>query len=131
MERQKLQNVRNFQAQHVPHLELDKHKKKTTKKPVGGAYCGNKATPHGKVRGTSGYCFVAGRRAGFVGGISKGVITKAELELIGDDIKQRPLQAIAKSIGVPNSSQKKSLLLPRVLAFDWDQVSAKDVLLNL
>lgn len=94
-------------------------------------YCGSKATPHGKVAGTKNQCFRQGRRAGFVGGISKNNITKAEVIQMGNLIHQRPLQAIAKALGIAEYALKKAELLPIVLAHNWQRVNAKDVLLNL
>lgn len=94
-------------------------------------YCGFKATPKGKVRGTSAQCFISGRRAGFIGALSKNNITKAEMLLNGAHYGQRALQAIAKALGIKKYGEKKSLLLPRILAHEWTQINAKNVLMSL
>jgi len=94
-------------------------------------YCGFKQTPAGRVKGTSAQCFKIGRRSGFVGALSKNDITKAEMLLNGAHYGQRSVQAIAKALGLPNYSEKKSLLLPRILEHDWTKVNAKEVLLKL
>lgn len=95
-------------------------------------YCGRNAVPPaGKVRGTSNQCFLQGRKAGFVGGISKNNITKREVMAMGNAIHQRPLQAIAKALGIHEYALKKTQLLPIVVAHNWTYVNAKQVLLNL
>ena len=94
-------------------------------------YCGTKATPKGRVKGTAGYCFIQGRRAGFVGALSKNYITKAEMLLNGANMGQRVIQGVAKALGLPKYAEKKSIILPRVLAHDWDKLNAKNVLMAM
>ena len=52
-------------------------------------YCGNKdKVPKGKTRGTPNECFLKGRTAGFVGGVSKGII----------NLNQRSLNNLRKDV---------------------------------
>ena len=94
-------------------------------------YCGSKKTPAGKVRGTSNQCFMVGRKAGFIGGISKNNITKNEVIANGSNMGQRVLQGIAKALGIKKYSEKKSIILPKILAHEWVSINAKHVLMNL
>jgi hypothetical protein len=94
-------------------------------------YCGSKQTPAGKVRGTAAFCYKRGRRAGFAGAISKNFITKAEVAANHAAMGQRMLQAIAKALGLPKYSEKKALIVPRILGTEWVRLNAKDILIGM
>ena len=94
-------------------------------------YCGSKTTPKGKVAGNKTQCFFQGRKAGFVGALSKNNITKTEMLLNGNNMGQRVIQGVAKALGLKNYAEKKSVILPRVLAHDWDKLNAKTVLMMM
>ena len=67
-------------------------------------YCGNKTRPpRGKVFGTPNQCFLKGRKAGFVGGISKGLVKLAPEGLNG--LRKDVVREIAYRFGVTGYSQ--------------------------
>lgn len=95
-------------------------------------FCGNPhKRPPGRPQGTPSYCFVSGRKSGFVGGIQSQYIKKSEIENNGEELGQRALQAIAKALGIPRYGRKKSEILPAILAHNWVKVSAKECLFAL
>jgi hypothetical protein len=91
--------------------------------------------------------YKVGRRNGFAAGILKGIdegvkrgIQKAKVVKalsgwirkvdITPNISQRALQSIAQHLNMPNYSQTKAQLYPRVIAHPWVRVKATDVLLQ-
>lgn len=46
----------------------------------------------------------------------------------GNALHQRPLQAIAKKLGLPRATATKLDLLPRLMAHNWTRVKAREVL---
>lgn len=111
---------------------------------IGGVsvYCGSKETPKGRVKGTSNQCYKNGLRNGFVAGIKKGsetskvdnsgeYLTRKQFEEEfnnGEAILQRPLQAIARLLNIDRPADKKSLLLPRIRAKNWDRIKLIDII---
>jgi len=51
--------------------------------------------------------------------------------ICGGLLPPRAIQAVAKALGLPKYCEKKAIVLPRILAHDWDKVNAKQVLLML
>jgi hypothetical protein len=67
-------------------------------------YCGNKTRPpRGKRFGTPNECFLKGRKAGFIGGISKGLIPLTRDGLNG--LRKDVVREIAFRFGVRRYSQ--------------------------
>jgi hypothetical protein len=121
-------------------------------------YCGSKETPKGRVKGTANQCYKNGIRNGFVAGIQQaqkeetkkrqkvqsivkelnernlnkaGYLTRQQFNEEfdnGEAILQRPLQTIARVLGIDNPTQKKSLLLPRIQAHNWTKIKLKDLI---
>lgn len=103
--------------------------------------------------------FAAGIQEGLKQGVSKAKITRSinertrrtvaeELRLLrsnvyitkeqliddfngGQNLHQRPLQAIAKKVGLPRATASMADLLPRLMAHNWTRVNARETLLNL
>lgn len=108
---------------------------------IGGVsvYCGAKETPKGRVKGSSNQCYKNGLRNGFIAGIKKGskktnsgeYLTRKQFEEEfdnGEAILQRPLQAIARLLNIDRPADKKSVLLPRIRAKNWDKIKLLDII---
>ena len=77
-------------------------------------YCGKKNTPKNRVKGTSNQCFLIGRKAGYIGAISKGIVelTQASLNKLSKDI----IRAIAQKFNVTGySKMNKDELIQNIL----------------
>ena len=78
-------------------------------------YCGGKQRPPGnKVFGTPNECYLKGRKAGFVGGIQKGVIKLNRTEL--NKLRKDVIRSIAVKFMVNNySNLSKEQLMAGIL----------------
>jgi len=78
-------------------------------------YCGTKDNPpQGRPRGTSTQCFILGRRAGYIGGISKGLVklTRGELNKLFKDV----VRVIAMKFNITGYSRmSKDELITNIL----------------
>lgn len=77
-------------------------------------YCGTKNTPKNRIKGTSNQCFLLGRRAGYIGGITKGIVelTQSSLNTLTKDV----VRAIAQKFNVTGySKMKKDELIRNIL----------------
>lgn len=83
-------------------------------------YCGNKTRPpRGKVFGTPNECFLKGRKAGFVGGVSKGLVKLTPDGLNG--LRKDVVREIAYRFGVTGYSQmSKEGLINAILRIKGD-----------
>ncbi len=78
-------------------------------------YCGTKTIPpQGRPRGTASQCFILGRRAGYIGGISKGLVKLTQGEL--NKLKKDVIRVIAMKFNVSNYSRMtKEQLIQNIL----------------
>ena len=78
-------------------------------------YCGTKTPPpQGRPRGTASQCFILGRRIGYFGGISKGLVklTQGELNRLTKDV----VRVIAMKFNVSGYSRMtKEQLITNIL----------------
>jgi hypothetical protein len=77
-------------------------------------YCGKKNTPKNRIKGTSNQCFLLGRKAGYVGGVSKGIVelSQPSLNTLTKDI----IRAIAQKFNVTGySKMNKDELIRNIL----------------
>ena len=78
-------------------------------------YCGTlKTPPNGRPRGSASQCFILGRRAGYIGGISKGLVklTQGELNKLTKDV----VRVIAMKFNVSRYSRMtKEQLITNIL----------------
>jgi hypothetical protein len=89
-------------------------------------YCGSKTRPpRGKVFGTPNQCFLKGRKAGFIGGISKGLVKLTPDGLNG--LRKDVVREIAYRFGVTRYSRMtKAELINAII-----QVKGADTTYNL
>lgn len=105
------------QNKYVPYKPGPKKAKAKPAPPNPNAkpYCGAKKVPKGERRGTSTECYFIGRKAGFVGGISKSNVKLTQTGL--GQLRKDVLREIAYRFNVKNYSHMlKADLINNILA---------------
>lgn len=82
---------------------------------MSNTYCGRKTkVPKGKVQGTPNQCFLKGRKSGYIGGISLGLI-KLDLDSL-NSLRKDVVREIAYRFGVMGySNMTKQVLIENIL----------------
>lgn len=84
-------------------------------------YCGTKLIPpQGRPRGTASQCYILGRRSGFIGGISRGLVNLNQVEL--NRLTKDVVRVIATRFNVVGYSRMtKDQLIQNILRINRGQ----------